>query len=138
MIRNILSVATGLLTSFIIIIILEAFGQILYPPPATINVHDAEAMKEFLSHAPTKVFILILVAYALGSFIGGWISSMIARVNKSGKAMTVGGVLMGVGMYNLMNFQHPLWVVIAGVFAFLPFSFLGGKLGVKMTPPKEQ
>lgn len=133
MVRNILSIASGLLTSFVLIILLEAIGHILYPPPADLDIRNAEAYKEFLSHAPMSVFLLVLLAYALGSFFGGMTSSWVAKENKAGKAMTVGGILMGLGMVNLMSFQHPVWVVVAGFFAFLPFSYLGGKLGIRFS-----
>ena len=133
MIRNILSVIIGLVSSFFVIIILENIGFAMYPPPVKLNASNPEAMKVYYSTAPTIVLLMLILAYAIGSFVGGLVTSMVAINNKTRKAMTAGGILMGLGIYNLIAIPHPIWVVIGSLSVFMPFAYLGGKLGIKIT-----
>jgi ABC-type Na+ efflux pump permease subunit len=138
MVRNILSIILGLLASFIIIIILESAGHIIHPPPPGLDTKDLEAVKTYVSTAPPIVFVLVILAYALGSFIGGVTASAVASNNKMAKAITVGGILMGLGAYNLFMIPHPVWTVIISLVVFIPFSYLGGYLGIKWSAKKKQ
>jgi hypothetical protein len=135
MLRNVISVIIGLVASFAIIIIMEKLGDNIYPMPANFDIKNQDAIKTFITNAPAILHLMILFAYALSSFVGGLIASMVAVDKKITKAITVGGILMGLGMYSLISL-HPGWVVFAGVFAFLPFAYFGGKLGLRFSVKK--
>jgi hypothetical protein len=49
------------------------------------------------------------------------------------KAITSGGVLMGLGAYNLFMIPHPVWTIIISIFLFIPCSYLGGLWGIKIS-----
>lgn len=136
--KNALAVILGLLGSFFIILSLEIVGHIIYPPPANLDVTNMEELKAFTSSAPPIVFILVIISYAVGSIVGGLIASAIAVNNKITKAITVGGILMGLGAYNLFMIPHPIWTIIISIFLFIPCSYLGGYWGVKVSSKKEQ
>ena len=136
MVRNILSVIIGLVASFFVIAIVESIGHVMYPPPAEVNINNPDAMKAYISTAPPMVFIILITAYASGSFIGALVTSMVAINNKTRKAMTVGGILMGFGIYNIITIPHPLWVAVCAIFVFMPFAYFGGKLGIKISSKK--
>jgi hypothetical protein len=136
MFKNILAVLLGLVASSFIIFALEILGHIIYPAPANLDLNDMEALKAFTSSAPPIVFVLVIIAYALGSFVGGIIAAAIAIKNKMTKAITVGGILMGLGAYNLFMIPHPVWTIIISIFLFIPCSWLGGALGIKFSTKK--
>ena len=73
-----------------------------------------------------KIYILIAV-----------VASVIAIEKKYNKAITVGGILMGLGVFNLVTIPHPTWVVILALLVFLPFAYFGGKLGIKLSSKKK-
>jgi hypothetical protein len=136
MVKNIFAVILGLAASSFIIFALEVVGHIVYPPPADLNLNDMESVKAFTSSAPPIVFILIIIAYAVGSFVGGLVAAALAGKNKMTKAITVGGILMGLGAYNLFMIPHPIWTIIISIFFFIPCSWIGGTLGMKVSSKK--
>ena len=135
--KNILAVVLGLIASFIIILLLEGVGHVIYPPPTDLDMEDIDAIKAFTASAPNIVFILAIVAYAIGSIIGGLVSAVIAINNKMSQAITVGGILMGLGAYNLFMIPHPIWTIIISIFVFIPCSYLGGWWGIKVSTKKK-
>jgi hypothetical protein len=137
MIRNVLSTFLGLITGIFIIFSLEVLSHIIYPMPAGLNISDMEAIKLYTASAPVSVFILLILSYAIGSLIGGLTAAAVASKNKMSKAITVGGILMGLGAYNLLMIPHPVWTIIISIFLFIPCSYLGGYLGIKVSSRKE-
>lgn len=136
MVKNILAVILGLVASSFIIFSLEVVKYIIYPSPADLDPNDIEAVKIYTSAAPPVVFILVIIEFALGSLIGGIIAASIAKKNKMAQAITVGGILMGLGAYNLFMIPHPVWTIIISIFLFIPCSYLGGVLGTKLSSKK--
>lgn len=138
MLRNILSVIVGLISSFLVIQIIEVVGFKMYPPPANMNYSTPDTIKQYIANAPSIIFILVIIGYALGSLIGGFVSSLISLRNKMTKAITVGGILFGLGAYNLLTIPHPGWVIICALAVFLPMAYAGGFLGVKVSGKKQK
>lgn len=135
-IRNLLAVIIGIIVSVIIIIIGEALTHILNPLPTGFDMKDTEALKTYIANAPVSLHLIILCNYALACFVGGLIASSIAIDKKMNKAMSLGGIFMGVGMFSLISL-HPVWVVICSVFIFLPFAYLGGRMSLRISEKKK-
>jgi hypothetical protein len=127
MLRNILSIVAGVLVGIIVLFCVELTGHLISPPPA-INFNDIEAMKAYTANAPSIVFIMLIAAYMAGSFVGGLVAGTIAKQKKLDNALSVGGILLGLGTYNLFSLPHPMWVVVSGIIVFIPFAWIGGKL----------
>jgi hypothetical protein len=138
MAKNILSIIIGLAASSFIIFALEVLSHIIYPAPANLDINNMEAVKAFAASAPPIVFILVIISYAIGSLIGGLVASAIANKNKMSKAITVGGILMGLGAYNLFMIPHPIWTILISIFLFIPCSWIGGMLGIKISSKKPE
>jgi dolichol kinase len=136
-IRNIVAVIAGFSASIIIIIIGEALAHVMNPLPEGVNMNDPESFKAFISNAPVSLHLIILCNYALACFVGSLLSSSIALDKKMNKAISLGGLFMGVGMFSLISLSHPIWVVVFSVFVFLPFAYLGGMLGVRISTQKK-
>ncbi len=136
--RNLIAVVVGIVVSIIIIIVGEALAHIMSPLPEGINVNDPDAFKTFVANAPISLHLIILFNYALACFVGGLIAATIAIDNKMNKAMSLGGIFMGVGMFSLISLSHPTWVIVFSVLAFLPFSYMGGLMSMKISKKKEE
>ena len=74
---------------------------------------------------PGKVFGLLLVNYAVASFIAGLTATLIARRNTMRPAIVVGIVLTLAGLYNVLFLPHPLWFALVNLLVYLPFTFIG-------------
>ncbi|MGZ4033770.1 MAG: hypothetical protein ACXVPU_10250 [Bacteroidia bacterium] len=130
-VRNTLSVIAGVIASVIIIFIGEAIAHNLFPLPADIST--PEALKKFIAAVPASFHLYILANYAVGCLIGGTIAAWIAEDKKMTKAITLGGLFMGIGLFTLVSVGHPAWVIIVSLFAFLPFAYFGGLIGIKLS-----
>jgi hypothetical protein len=133
MIKNVLAVITGLIVNMVLILLIEWAGFYLNPMP--VMAKSSEYLS-FIATAPASFHLLFLVAYAVGAFGGGTIAAWMSSSNKLTRAMTVGGISMGIGIFNLTTLHHPMWVILCSIFAFLPFAYLGGKLGIRLSRKK--
>src|SRR5688572_20704920 len=137
MFRNILSIVSGLITGIFFIFFMEGVAHAMYPVPEGFDLTDEAAFKDFVTSLPVAASLLILAGYATGSFFGGLVAGLIASKMKLSKAITIGGVLMGLGMFNMVSLGHPLWMILFGIVVFVPFAYLGGYLAVKMGRKKK-
>jgi len=125
MLRRVLAVSAGVIGGSAVIWLLEMFGYMMFPGPEGMDTADPEAMRQLMKEVPVAAFVVILLAYAAGSFAGGWIALAIGEKMKD--AMITGVVLLGFGIVNLMLVPHPLWFTLISVLLYLPFAYLGGK-----------
>lgn len=138
MFRNVLSVIVGLILCFILILVGEQIiSTHLITMPTALDMKNPEIIKTFIATAPPSFHLFILINYAIATLIGCFFCSIIASSKKITKAVTIGGILTGVGILNMVSVGHPAWVIICGVFAFLPFAYFGGLIGAKLSSPKK-
>jgi hypothetical protein len=136
MARNILSIIAGIISSFIAIIAIESIAQILNS--THLDPRDVEAFRNYVrNEAPETFHLIVLSAYAVGSFIGAVVTAYISLNKKMIHAMTIGGILMGLGIYNLIMANHPSWVIVTAIFIFLPAAYLGGRVGRSFSTKKQ-
>lgn len=132
MIRALLAVAAGIAAAFLGITLLLPLGHAIYPPPEGIDPADREAFAEIVAGMSTGALLMILLAYAMGTFFGAWLAARIAR--RPFPAFLVGGVMMLAGMANLLSMPHPLWFMALGILVFLPSAWLAGRLAGPYSP----
>lgn len=136
MTRNFLSIIAGLISCFLVIFIIEVIGHALNPLP--VDIKDPEAFSNYIrNEAPEAFYLLVLSAYAVGSFTGGFVTAWISINKKIIRAVTVGGIVMGLGIYNMVLIRHPSWVIVTAFFTFLPFAYLGGRMGKNASTKKQ-
>lgn len=129
--KNFIAVVAGLAAGMFIIIIAEFISSSAYPLPADLNFTDKNSLKEYIENVPSGALMIVLAAWALGSFAGGLVSSLISD-KRIKSALITGGVLLLLGLINLITLPHPLWFWISGLAVFFPFAYAGGKMGVNV------
>ncbi|MGH8015959.1 MAG: hypothetical protein ACREBV_07200 [Candidatus Zixiibacteriota bacterium] len=129
MIRKILAVLAGVITAFVVVILVEAISALVYPPPPGLDMTDTEAMKEYVKTLPTGAFLFVLAGWTIAAFVGGLVAGFIAKTKPMLFAWIVGGVILLAGIYNLVVIPHPTWFSISAVVLILLVSFLAGKIG---------
>ena len=127
MARSILAVVAGLVTAFVVIFVIEAVGHIFYPPPPDIDMRDPQVIKSLMENAPTGSLIVVLIGWALGSFIGGLVTSHVAIKNKLTHSIITGALLMISGIANMIMLPHPVWMWIFGLLISIPFAYWGSR-----------
>ncbi len=118
----------GVVAGGLLVALVEGIGHRVYPLPEGLDVKDVEALKEYVATLPAGALLFVLLAWAVGSFGGGWLAAKIADRKRLVHALVVGGVLMAFGIVNLVTIPHPLWFAVVGVVLFLPAACAGAKL----------
>jgi MFS family permease len=134
MFRSILSVLGGAAVGVFTISFIQYLSHQLYPLPSNLDVNDQTAMSAALNNAPATVLLLVLLAYALGSFLGGMVAARYAPGRPVLHALLVGVLLLAAGIANLWVMPHPMWFVVASVLVYLPMAYFGGTMSMKRMP----
>lgn len=127
--RSILAVALGFVLGIVLIAVMQSLGHFIYPPPEDLDLTNPEALKNLIDSAPVGALLLVVLAYAVGSFGGGWLAARLAQKSHILHGMIVGGLLMTAGIMNLLMIPHPLWFWIVSVAAYFPAAYAGARFG---------
>jgi hypothetical protein len=108
--------------------LVQWIGHSLYPPPAGIDPSDHDAMVGLISTMPARALAMVLLAYAVGSFLGAGTATAISVRHKRGVAIAVGVVMLGLIGLNFAYIPHPGWMVVVGLLIPLPAALLGWRV----------
>jgi carbon monoxide dehydrogenase subunit G len=123
----------GLLAAASVVGLVEWVNGRIHPMPAGLQVDDLEAMKTWVAGLPTSAFLMLLVAWGAGSFVGAFVARRIATGRSVWPATIVCLLLTLATISNLMMLPHPWWLWPAGIAACLIF----GLAGIVMAAPSE-
>jgi hypothetical protein len=122
--RNIPAILAGLLSGFIVIALVESLAHFFYPPPdEAFATH--EELKAFVLQLPLGAKLLVLAAWAAGSFAGGTVAAMVLKSSNASASLITGGILMVSGIMNLLVVPHPMWFWIVSFLIFIPAAYAG-------------
>lgn len=113
--RTILGVLAGLAIAMLVIAGVEAVSAMFFKLPANFATLDRVDQAQVMADMPATAKRLIVIGWALGAAIGGYVANGIAR---SGSAAGVVGVLVAVsGIANVIMLPHPFWMQLAAFWA---------------------
>jgi hypothetical protein len=131
MIKRILSVIAAIVVAALAFFVCENLTHKVYPPPTGLDTQNIEAVNTIMKNASTGFFALLLLGYAVGSFLAGIVLRKLLPEYNRIQPTIVGLVLTLTGALNFFSFYHPIWVIAVGIVLFLPCVFLGYVLMVK-------
>lgn len=126
-IRSMLGVVAGVIVGGLVIMAIEALNSVLFPLPAGVDIADRQALSAAIADAGPHVLIGVLVAWALGTFIGAWVAVRIGARGPRLHAVLVGLILLALAVVNMLAIPHPTWFWIVGVLLFIPAALLGAR-----------
>jgi hypothetical protein len=115
------------LATGIIILVAQISGRI-YPPPPGLDYGDTEAMKAFMASLPTGAYLMILVAWGLGTFAGAWVCARVAGRAKLAHGLVLATLLLVAGVSNMFVIPHPVWMWPSAFAVFALAGVAGGRL----------
>jgi hypothetical protein len=131
MFRSIFAVVAGFVAASSIMMAVEcANGQILYPElgKSAAGVTDIQKIKEIMASAPLGALVVVLFGWALGSFAGGYLTTLISPKPPGRMALVLGCLLTLAGVANNLMLPPPLWFWIASFAVFLSATYFGSRL----------
>ncbi len=120
------AVLAGILSGGIVISLVEMASP--HTPPAGMNVNDADQLSAWIATLPASAFLILLLAYFLGSAVGGWVANRIAAKSHYRPALIVGFGLFVAGIMNLIAIPHPLWFSILSSLIYFVGAWIGGRM----------
>ena len=129
-IRNVLAVIVGIVLCMLVNGGIISMSAAVIPPPAGMNVNNLESIRANAHLFRPKHFVMPFLAHALGSLIGGLAAALIAATRKVTFALVIGIVHLLGGIAAAIMIPAPMWFIALDlVVAYVPMSWLGGKLG---------
>ncbi|VTS07038.1 hypothetical protein [Tuwongella immobilis] len=122
-------ILAGCIAGVVVIALVEMAGMALFPLPEGLKLDSNEAIAEAMPLIPLGGKIMVVVAWGLGSLVGGWLAARISPRRAVTHALIVGGLLLAMGIAQLASLPHPQWMVFFGAGCFLPMAAIGGVLG---------
>lgn len=129
MLRKILAIPGGLLAGGIGIFLMQTLGHQLYPLPKNMDPNNMEAMKDYVATAPFMALFFVILSYALGALLSGFVSTKIAGNSKKVFAIVCGIIFLLQSIYMMYALPTPIWFWILGIMVWL-LVLVGWKLAL--------
>lgn len=133
--RTILGVVAGLATMVAIITVVELLGAQLFPPPAGVDMQDPQAFATAITEMPMGALAIVVVAWVLGAFAGGWVAARIATAHPRAAATVVALAVVAGVVVMMLTLPHPMWMGLLGLVLPVPASLAGARLARPRATP---
>lgn len=115
MVRRILAVIAGIIVGSIGIWLMERLGHSLYPFPADLKLDDIEGFKAYVDNLPFMGKFIVILGYALGALLSGFVATKVVGNNKPTAAMICGIIFLFFTLYNMVLLPTPAWFWVLGI-----------------------
>ena len=122
MVRTLSALLVGLICAIVIILVIEWLSHQYYSFTFP-DSNNTELMKTFVNNLPFGAILWVLIAWIMGSFVGGFVASLI-KYNiwiSIGISLTI----LCFSVINMLSFPHPFWIWINAIFWIMPSGICG-------------
>ena len=130
-VRNVFAVIAGFIAASAVMMLVEwSNGHLLYPDlgKSAEGVTDREKVRELLAAAPVGALIVVLMGWALGSMVGGFLAALISRHRGGFSVCALTLLLTLAGIANNLMLPPPVWFWVPTIAVFVPAVYLGARL----------
>ena len=132
MARKLGGILLGAIVGYMLVSAIEMLNLMLFKPPAGLDFKDPAALKNYVTSLPETAFILVIVAWIVGAFVGVLIATRVARWRVAG--FIVGLLMIGATVSNIVRFPHPIWAIVIAMAGLLAAIWMGVQVGDKKVP----
>ena len=125
--RAVRPVLIGLGTTFVFVMMLQAFGGIFWPAPPGFNLNDDAALMAARSAAPLLAKLYAVLTFGVAVFVGAFLACKIAGGINTRPSWIVGIVYTAVCALYAFGSRSPLWMQLSTVAMPLPAAWLALK-----------
>ena len=134
--RTILGAVAGLVVAFFTIMLVEFASHAAYPPPPGLDPMVTADMAQIMATLPQGAMLLVVGAWLMGAFDGGFVAALIARGQRPRVAAIVPALMVMAGVVGMIVQMpaHPKWMSIAGLLLPIPAALAGAALAALLKP----
>jgi hypothetical protein len=135
LLRNVLAVVAGVVIGGAVNMALITVSPMLIPPPAGVDVNDAESLARFMPLFAPRHFVMPFLAHALGTFAGALAAFLVAATRKVRFAWAIGAFFLVGGIAACFLIPAPAWFMALDLLvAYLPMAWLAIRIGGRWQP----
>ena len=116
------------MAAFVLVLVVEKVGHLIYPPPADLDFSDPEAIKPYIATMPFLALLFPMIAWVVATFVGSLVASKIGTANPLLFAGIVGGLILAATIANLIMIPHPVWFSIVSLIAIAASAWIAAKV----------
>jgi len=128
MARNVAAALAGIVTAFVMIMLIEKLGHIIYPPPTDLDFSDPEVMRPYIATLPFLALLFPMIAWVVATFAGTVLACKIGTANPLAFAAVVGGLVLAGTIANLIMIKHPLWFSLVSLIAVAASAWIAARV----------
>lgn len=133
LLRNVLAVVAGIVIGGAVNSALIMLSPSIVPPPAGVNVNDAESLRTSMHLFEPRHFVMPFLAHALGTLAGALAAYLIAATHRARMAYAIGVVFLCGGIAASFMIPAPAWFIALDlVAAYVPMAWLAVQVGDRM------
>lgn len=133
LLRNVLAVLAGIVVGAVVNGALITLSPALIPPPAGVDVSNAESLAKAMPLFEPRHFIMPFLAHALGTLAGALVAYLIAASHKARFAYAIGVAFLSGGIAACFMIPAPAWFMALDLLvAYLPMAWLGIQIGKRV------
>jgi hypothetical protein len=131
--RNVLAVLAGIAIGGGVNMALIMLSPSLIPPPAGVDVNNAESLSKAMHLFEPRHFLMPFLAHAIGTLAGAFAAYLIAATYRAPIAYVIGAVFLCGGVAASFMIPAPAWFIALDlVVAYLPMAWLGIQMGARV------
>ena len=137
LLRNVLAVLAGVVIGGAVNMALITLGPAIIPPPAGVDMSNAESLSRAMPLFEPRHFIMPFLAHALGTLAGALAGYLIAASHRAHMAYVIGAVFLCGGVAASFMIPAPTWFIALDLLvAYLPMAWLAIQIGTRMRQGK--
>lgn len=122
--RTVVAAVVGTVVALVLIGVVEAVGERVYPPPAGLDFREPDA----IASLPGGALAFVLAAWIGGTFAGGLVAARIDRSHAAAAAAIVGALVLAATVLNFTLIPHPAWMIVAGIAGIVAAAYAAGRV----------
>jgi hypothetical protein len=131
--RNVAAVVVGLVVGSAVNMALVTVSPSLVPPPAGVDVTNAESLARGMHLFEPRHFAMPFLAHALGTLAGALTAYLMAATQKAKLAYVIGAVFLCGGVAASFMIPAPAWFIALDLLAaYLPMAWLATRIGARL------
>lgn len=127
MIRKAIAVFSGLVTTFLVMMLFEFSNSFFYPFPAGFNTQEPSQVRLFIEANSPGIFLLVIAGWIFGSVAGGVVVTGIAGESGRKVCLVAGVVITTLQVLNFLFLPHPVWAMVVGLAVMIPCYLIGNR-----------
>ena len=133
-VRGILAIVLGLVVGSVVNMGIILLGSKLIPPPAGVDVSDAESIAASMHLFEPRHFVTPFLAHAAGTFAGALVAFLLAARAKPLFAYVIGALFLMGGVAAATMIPAPAWFIgLDLIAAYVPMAWLATVVGARLS-----